>query len=208
MSNSKPNLTNIISPADVVIIAGRPKSGVSILATQLAMSIDAGQPWLGYETAAAGVLYAAGDSAPGALSWQPKRSKRLTLDGAKPFKAQFDSMVREHNAGVKAVVFDGLMDAFPDVSADDGRALREGIRQTCTFPVMRVFTHQTGTGDVGSPFDLIRGGDDLRHVAGVCMVLERKSDKAATLHIEGRAFKAFTVALSFDAARGWQVNER
>lgn len=213
----------LVARGQLVMIAGRPKSGKTWLVLQLAQSVDEGRAFLGKETTRGRVLLVTLEDGPRRLrsrvemlGWRPKAVDVVFslahLDGdgmtAGPGLRQLDEAAGKYDLIVIDTLIAGLsgradensntaMAAIANDLADIARASNAAV----------VLVHHTSKGTHEDVFHTIRGASALRGAYDVGMVLERKKDeREGLLHVESKDLEggSFTIRQG-DGGAGWQL---
>jgi len=216
-------IDGLVARGQLVILAGRPKSGKSWLVAQMAQALDSGQTFLSRPTRPARVLYMA-------LEDKRTRLKRRALSlGWQPATTSFHYDVPRFNApngqlgpglellGQAAFDFDViLIDTLiatldGSISENDNTAMGAIANQLATIAHAAdcaiVLVHHTGKGLSDDVFNLMRGASALRGAYDVGLLLDRKQgEREAVLHIEARDFEAEGLTLrQRPAGDGWEL---
>lgn len=203
----------LIKRGDLVMLAGRPKSGKSWLMLQLAQAIDTGAQWLGRNVTSGKVLFVALEDGERRIHerlhirrWNPKQAEfafglfPLTGDGLRQLEAvaeEFDALFLDtfraacggadenNNAEMGAIA-----QALADIAHQKQRAI--------------IIAHHTRKGGSDDPFETIRGAGAIRAAYDVGLVLERQGkEREAVLRVESRDIEAEDMTIRFDPAQGW-----
>jgi RecA-family ATPase len=205
----------LIQQGDLVLLAGRPKSGKSWLLLQLAQAVDAGTPFLRRATTKTRVLYLALEDG------ERRIHERLNIRKWRPQSATFafgmmplakgDGLAQIEAAipGHGLVMIDTLRAACgPGVDENDNAAMGAIVQSLADLSHRSgaaIFaSHHTRKGDAEDVFDLIRGAGAIRGAYDVGVVIQRKPREAeAVLHVESRDVDADDMTIKFDGATGW-----
>ena len=218
LGERKPLVSGLILEGDLVVLAGRPKTGKSLLALQLARSVDEGTPFLGRSTAQAPVLYIALEDGVARLS------ERLKAANWRPTKTFFwTDQLTLGNGGIESIrgisdacgliIIDSLRAACgPDVDENDNAKMGGIVQKLANLahetgkPIL--ITHHTRKGDPDDDFDSIRGAGAIRGAYDIGMLLKRSgSDGTSRLRVESRDRQVPDMSLKFEGGAGWRVVE-
>ena len=216
-------IDGLVARGQLVILAGRPKSGKSWLVAQMAQALDSGQTFLSRPTRPARVLYMA-------LEDKRTRLKRRALSlGWRPATTNFHYDVPRFNApngqlgpGLEllrqaafdfdVILIDTLIATLDgSISENDNTAMGAIANQLATIAHAAdcaiVLVHHTGKGLSDDVFNLMRGASALRGAYDVGLLLDRKQgEREAVLHIEARDFEAEGLTLrQRPAGDGWEL---
>lgn len=194
----------MLARGHLAMLGGRPKSGKSWLALQMAKAIDTGKPFLDRKTIQTKILYIALEDGQRRvhqrckiLKWQPKNTDVLfeiaNFNGvgfSKPGKGLQEIEAYAPQYGL--IIIDTLIatlssKANENDNAQMGAIVNELARIAHDNDTAILLIHHTGKGYSDSPFDMLRGASALRGAYDVGFVLERKQDeREAVLHAESR----------------------
>ena len=203
----------LIKRGDLVVLAGRPKSGKSWLTLQLAQALDTGAPFLGRAVTRARVLFIALEDGARRIH------ERLHIRRWLPNEAEFAFALAPLGGGLgmrqlrvaaddfDVICVDSLRAACGDADENDNavmgaivQALADIAHQTQTA-ILTV--HHTRKGGSDDPFDTVRGAGAIRAAYDVGLLFERKVGEAeALLRVESRDVQADDMTLRWDAS-GW-----
>lgn len=212
----------LIAKGNLVVLGGRPKSGKSWMALQMASCLDMGVPFLERQTRQSKVLYIGLEDGERRvhqrchqLHWQPQQA--ATLFGI----ARFDhptlgvpgegvNQIRDLTTSYEVVIIDTLIATLGGhVSENDNVGMAvilnalAGIAHENDATI--VLLHHTGKGIHEDVFSTLRGASAIRGGYDVGLVLERKQgEREAVLHAESRDVdvESMTLRQAEDGA-GW-----
>lgn len=208
-------IDGLICAGDLVILAGRPKSGKSWLLLQLAQAIDGGGSWLGRAATAGRVLYIALEDGERRLyerlhirRWKPKRAAFAfaMLSLSEGGLGQIEDVAPEYDC----IIIDTLRAAAGgSVDENDNARMGELVQGVAniahTTGCTILIVHHTRKGEAEDAFDLIRGAGAIRGAYDVGIVIERKpKEREALLRFESRDIEAEDMTIQFDGAHGWK----
>ncbi len=193
----------LIAKGQLVMLAGRPKSGKSWLVMQLAMCVDSGEPFLARTTRRAKVLYIALEDGERRvyqrarlLKWQPQATAVLfdiaKFDGGQGTPGPGLSQIRQATADYDLIIIDTLIATLSGAANENdnvqmGMIINELARIAHENEVAIVLVHHTGKGMSDDVFNTLRGASALRGGYDVGLLLERKNgEREAVLHAESR----------------------
>lgn len=214
----KPLVAGLILEGDLVVLAGRPKTGKSLLALQLARSVDEGKPFLGRSTIQTPVLYVALEDGVARLS------ERLKAVNWRPNKTLFwTDQLKLGNGGTQSlrgisdayglIIIDSLRAACgPDVDENDNAKMGGIVQQLANVAhetgTTILITHHTRKGDPDDDFDSIRGAGAIRGAYDIGMLLKRSgNDGTSRLRVESRDRQIPDMSLKFEGGAGWSLAE-
>lgn len=207
-------VAGLISRGNLVLLAGRPKSGKSWLLLQLAEAIDTGRAFLNRTTTPASVLYLALEDGERRIheririrKWKPKNVSFAF--GLVPLSDEGMNQLANAAAPYDVVFIDTLRAACgagvdENDNAEMGAIVQALANYAHTEDKTVLITHHTRKGDADDAFDLIRGAGAIRGAYDVGIVIQRKPKEAeATLQVESRDIEADDMTIKFDGATGW-----
>jgi hypothetical protein len=203
----------------LTIVAGRPKSGKSWLALQIAINVGTGTPFMGMRTIAR-----PGRVAFWALEESPERTsgrlKRLTVEmpelqhleflyQAPPLLAGGLAVLDRHIAGVKPelVIIDTLLAIVQsgekrDVMRQDYKEIdvlrRLAIKHDCAI----LLVHHLSKREGGAGLDNVAGSTGVTAAADAVWTMKRQADRVTLLEITGREIEEQTFAMKLDLIGG------
>lgn len=203
----------LIKRGDLVLLAGRPKSGKSWLLLQLAQAIDTGVSFLGKATTKSSVLYLALEDGDRRIherlhirKWRPASAcfafdlLPLGGDGLQQLKvgaAAFDVVIIDTfraACGGADENSNGEMGLLAQSLADFAHDTQKTI----------IVAHHTRKGDSDDPFELIRGAGAIRAAYDTGLLLQRKGkEPEAVLRVESRDVQVEDMTIKFDSTTGW-----
>lgn len=203
----------LIKRGDLVMLAGRPKSGKSWLLLQLAQAIDTGGQFLGRAATRARVLFVALEDGERRIherlhirKWRPETACfafdmfPLSGDGltqikasVEPFDVVFIDTLRaacggaDENSNSEMGL---LVQALADIAHDTQKTI--------------IVAHHTRKGGSDDPFELIRGAGAIRAAYDIGLLVERKGkEPEAVLRVESRDVQADDMTIRFEPSGGW-----
>lgn len=214
-------VTSILARGHLAVLGGRPKSGKSWLALQLARAVDLGEMFLGQTTQQARVLYIALEDGERrvyqrsqVLKWQPKAAAvlfdiaRFDGDGTVgPGVAQVAHLANNYDLVIVDTLIATLSGrANENDNAAMGAIVNELARVAHETDTAILLVHHTGKGAAENVFDLLRGASAIRGGYDVGMILERKQDeREAVLHMESRDVDLSSMTIrQADNGAGWE----
>lgn len=212
----------ILARGHLAMLGGRPKSGKSWLALQLAQAVDTGAPFLGRTTQQGRVLYVALEDGErrvhqrcNLLRWQPQDAAvlfniaRFDGDGGPgPGVAQIAQLATTY----QLVIIDTLIATLSGRANENdnttmGAIVNELARIAHDADSAILLIHHTSKGAAENVFDLLRGASALRGGYDVGMMLERKqNEREALLHLESRDVDCASLTIrQSDNGAGWET---
>ena len=204
----------LIKRGDLVLLAGRPKSGKSWLLLQMAQAVDTGARFLGRETARAKVLFIALEDG------ERRVHERLHIRGWRPAEAHFAfDLFPLGGAGLQqlkyaaqafdVVIVDTLRTALGGMDENDNSQMGWVVQSLADFAhdadKVVVVSHHTRKGDATDAFELIRGAGAIRAAYDVGMLIQRKEkEPEAVLRFESRDLQIEDMTIHFDPETGWR----
>jgi|GEM_PF-3180217 len=212
-------------PAGLIILSGRPKSGKSFLALQLAVAVAGGTPFLDRATIEGPVLYVALEDSPGrlqqriaawdapahlpmqfAFSWPSLAGDGLetllqTVDRLAPALVVVDTLSRAFAGGGQRLDWNAQGDVTEVLAPLQTAALERGLA------LVAVDHHRKTKGLDADPIDDLLGSSAKSGVLDTALGLyrERLTGKG-TLAITGRDVEESELALQWDGlTRSWQL---
>ena len=218
-------LDAVLSRGTLAMLGGRPKSGKSWLAFQLAQAIDTGLPFLGKPTTKTKVLYLCLEDGERRIherlhirKWKPQNThfvfSSLPLDNEKGggIGAGFEQLaneVKSLDAGL--IIIDTLRSAISGhVDESDNAGMAAILNPLANFAhennrAILVTHHTTKATSSEDVFNSFRGASSIRGAYDLGVILERKNKEAeATLKFESRDSEIEDMTISFNPAQGWQ----
>lgn len=210
-------IDGLIARGNCVVLAGRPKSGKSWLAFQIAQAIDTGGYFLARppKQRVGKVLYLALEDGERRIhermhvrNWRPNHV--AFAFGCYPFDAgEGVAQVANAAAGFDVVIIDTLiatLTAKTDESSNS--AMAEIMNRISRFAHESgkaiVIVHHTGKMATEDPFDAIRGASSIRAAYDVGVVLQRQNKEAeAILRVESRDIEAPDMTIRWTGKDGW-----
>ncbi|MEW5987530.1 MAG: AAA family ATPase [Chloroflexota bacterium] len=210
-------IDNLLAPGHLLLLAGRPKTGKTWLALQLAHALDTGQPFLGLSTRPGRLLYLALQDSPQRiqqrahlLHWQPRQADFCfhldPLSPASPALDQLQVTARRYALLILDTLAAALAPGLDDPSQT--AVLHTLLQLAHTTQTAILLIHQTAKANPATddPFQALLGPPALRRACDVGLLLLRQPpDKAATLLIESRDAPPASLTLAPAAnGPGWQ----
>lgn len=213
----------LVARGQLVLLAGRPKSGKSWLALALAQAIDSGRLFLNRETRRGRVLLVALEDGPRrlrgrveTLGWQPARVDvlfelaRLDGDGVNPGPGlvQLAGAAPDYDLIVIDTLIAGLSGRADENSNPAMAAVANelaAIARTSDTTILLI--HHTSKATHEDIFHTIRGASALRGSYDAGWVLDRKrEEREALLHMESKDADNTTFTIrQAEGGAGWQL---
>lgn len=205
--------------AGMTFLAGRPKSGKSILATQLSIAVSDGGKFLDFPVEKGAVLYV--DFEMGPISFQT-RLQKMGFNGNDNITFEFDwptaneggldeLRVVAESGKYSLIVIDTLArfaKGMDHISIEETTELCGAIQQTavsCNVPILVVDHHGKPKGGDNSPIDDVIGSTSKSAVADVVIGLYRdqkaRANGTAELRVQGRNVEDSEYALMWNRDR-------
>jgi hypothetical protein len=216
-------IDGILSRGILAMLGGRPKSGKSWLAFQLAQAIDMGVPFLGKATTKTNVLYMALEDGDRRIHerlhirrWIPQHVNfvftALPLDDGKGNTGTgFEQITNTATSlGTGLVIIDTLRSSMSGhVDESDNAGMAAILNPLANFAhdknVAVLINHHTTKGATEDVFNSFRGASSIRGAYDLGAILERKNKELeATLKFESRDAEIDDMTIKFDPASGWQ----
>jgi KaiC/GvpD/RAD55 family RecA-like ATPase len=214
----------LLARGHLAMLGGRPKSGKSWLALQLAQAVDGGTPFLGRRTRPGRVLYAPLEDGPDrlyeraqALGWAARQSKAAFklpplntatgdpgpgLDSIEAAAGEFDLIIID----TLSMLLSGR------VSENDNAAMGTIVNEVAAIAhnsgCAILLVHHAGKGfNDDDHFTLMRGASAIRAAYDVGMLLVRKpGEREALLRLESRDIDVEGMTIrQTDGQAGWEV---
>lgn len=196
---------NLIALGYLVFLVGRPKSGKSWFALELAAAIDTGVKFLGRQVTKARVLYIGLEDGERRiyqrlhlLKWQPEKAELSTtilpLDGLDSDPGPGLEQIRGFADRFDLIIIDTLMSALSGQTNENDNALMGSIcndlaRIAHDTNTAILIIHHAGKATWEDPFNSIRGASSIRGSYDLGLVLQRKpNEREAILYIESRDY--------------------
>jgi len=216
-------IDGILSRGNLAMLGGRPKSGKSWLAFQLAQAIDAGVPFLGKPTTKTNVLYMALEDGDRRIHerlhirrWIPQNVNfvftALPLDDGKGNTGtgfeQITNTAQILNIGL--IIIDTLRSSMSGhVDESDNAGMAAILNPLANFAhdknVAVLVNHHTTKGATEDVFNSFRGASSIRGAYDLGAILERKNKELeATLKFESRDAEIDDMTIVFEPATGWR----
>lgn len=216
-------IDGILARGNLAMLGGRPKSGKSWLAFQLAQAIDTGLPFLGKATTKTNVLYMALEDGDQRIHerlhirrWIPQNVhflfSALPLDDGKGNTGtgfeRITNTATSFNIGL--VIIDTLRSSMSGhVDESDNAGMAAILNPLANFAhdkkVAILINHHTTKGATDDVFNSFRGASSIRGAYDLGAILERKNKEAeATLKFESRDAEIDDMTIKFDPTKGWQ----
>jgi len=200
-----PLVDGLVAKGNLVMVAGRAKSGKTTLMLCMTMSIDAGTPFLGRDTTRARVLYYALEDGARrvqrrllSLNWQPSERAAFlfsiaNLDDGQGGPGPGIAEIWGHTKNYDLIVVDTLTAAMSG-RTDERDNSSMGVILNALAQVAHdsdtaiLIVHHTGKAfNPDDIFATLRGASAIRGAYDVGLVLERKpGEREAVLHVESR----------------------
>lgn len=203
----------LIKRGDLVLLAGRPKSGKSWLLLQLAQAIDTGGQFLGRAATKGCVLFIALEDG------ERRIHERLHIRKWRPVSARFSfDMFPLNGDGLKQIrasaePFDVIfLDTFRAAcgGADENSNSEMGLLAQALADIAHetqktvIVAHHTRKGGSDDPFELIRGAGAIRAAYDIGLLVERKGkEPEAVLRVESRDVQVEDMTIRFESSAGW-----
>lgn len=213
----------LVARGQLLMIAGRPKSGKTWLVLQLAQSVDEGRAFLGKDVAKGKVLLVTLEDGPRRLrsraemlGWRPSAVdvvfKLAYLDGDKVTNGPGMLQLYELAGGYDLIVIDTLIAGLSGRAEENNNPFMAAIANELAamaraYNSVVVLVHHTSKGTHEDVFHTIRGAGSLRGAYDVGMVLERKKDeREGLLHVESKDIEGGSLTIrQGEGGAGWQL---